>query len=154
MISAQQHTGRRLLQLGVLLFLVGLLVGFAVPHLANPRMGLASHLEGVMNGLFLIAMGLLWPQLALSPRQQRATFILAMFGTFANVLVTFLAAAWGAGSMMPIAGQGRVGTPVQEVIIKALLGSLALAMISVCILLLLGLRAGDTTSATRASGGS
>ena len=39
-----------LLQLGILLFLIGLLTGFVIPKLANPRMGLASHLEGVLNG--------------------------------------------------------------------------------------------------------
>ena len=58
--------GDRLLRLGVLLFLLGLLTGFAIPALANPRMGLTSHLEGLMNGMFL-SLGLLWPRLALSP---------------------------------------------------------------------------------------
>ena len=38
--------GDRLLRLGVLLFLLGLLTGFAIPALTNPRMGLTSHLEG------------------------------------------------------------------------------------------------------------
>lgn len=51
-------TGRRLLQAGILLFLLGLLTGFLVPFTANPRMGLSSHLEGVMNGMFLVGLGL------------------------------------------------------------------------------------------------
>jgi hypothetical protein len=35
---------------GLLLFLLGLLVGLAAPVLANPRMGVSSHIEGVLNG--------------------------------------------------------------------------------------------------------
>ena len=62
--ATQAQTGRRLLQLGIILFLLGLLTGLAVPALANPRMGLASHLGGVMNGLVLVALGLMWPRLA------------------------------------------------------------------------------------------
>jgi len=48
----------RLLQFGYGLFLLGLLTGLGIPLLANPRMGLSSHLEGVMNGIFLIGLGL------------------------------------------------------------------------------------------------
>ena len=33
------------------------LTGFIIPLTANPRAGLASHLEGVMNGTFLLALG-------------------------------------------------------------------------------------------------
>lgn len=137
---AQDRTAHRLLQLGVLLFLLGLCAGFAVPALANPRMGLASHLEGVMNGLFLIVLGLLWPKLVLSARLQAATFWLAVYGTFANLAATLLAATWAAGEMMPIAAQGQTGSPAQESLIRVLLVSLALAMVAVCVLVLAGLR--------------
>lgn len=84
----QNQTGHRLLQLGVALFLLGLLTGLAVPGLANPRMALASHLEGLMNGLFLIALGLMWPRVALSARLASVTFWLACYGTFANWAAT------------------------------------------------------------------
>ena len=139
---SQERTGRRLLQLGVLLFLLGLLVGFAVPSLANQRMGLSSHLEGVMNGIFLMAVGSIWPKLVLSDRLLKATFWLALDGTFANLAATFLAAAWGAGAMMPISGQGHIGTPAQEGVIRLMLVSLSLAMVWACALLLAGLRGG------------
>lgn len=139
-MASQERTGHRLLQLGTLLFLAGLLVGFVVPYLANPRMGLASHLEGLMNGIFLIVTGLLWPRLRLSERLLQATFWLALYGTFANLTATLLAAAWGAGVMMPLAGQGMVGSSGQEAVIRALLISLSLAMVAVCLILLAGLR--------------
>jgi len=138
--ASQERTGRRLLQVGVVLFLLGLLAGFAIPSLANPRMGLASHLEGVMNGTFVIAVGLMWSKLVLSERLLRAAFWLIVYGTLANWTATFLAAAWGAGAMMPIAAQGHGGTAGQEGVIRVMLISLALAMVSVCVLLLVGLR--------------
>lgn len=42
-----------LFTLGLVLFLLGLFTGFAVPALKNPRMALSSHLEAVLNGMFL-----------------------------------------------------------------------------------------------------
>lgn len=44
-----EGTDRRLMWHGTLLFLLGLFTGFAEPHFVNIRMGLAAHLEGVMN---------------------------------------------------------------------------------------------------------
>ena len=141
MPASQSATAHRLLQLGVLLFLIGLVVGLTLPVLANPRMGLASHMEGVMNGLFLIALGLVWPKLTSSPGMQRLTFLLAVYGTFANLVATFLSAAWGAGApMMPIAAGGHEGSSVQESVIRVMLVSLALADIAACVLVLVGLR--------------
>src|ERR1700759_5661765 len=54
-----------LFKLGLVLFVIGLLTGFAIPALKNPRMGLTSHLEGVLNGMFLALLGLLWPHVHL-----------------------------------------------------------------------------------------
>ena len=132
--------GQRFLQWGMVLFLLGLLTGFAMPLLDNPRMGLASHLEGILNGLFLIAVGLFWQRVRLPRRAARATFWLALYGTFANWLATLLAAYWGAGHMMPQAGAGRAGTALQEAVISNLLVSLSVAMIIVCGFILYGLR--------------
>lgn len=132
---------RRLLQLGVLLFIFGLLTGLAVPMTANPRMALSSHLEALMNGMFLIGLGLLWPRLTLSTAAQRAAFWLAVYAAFANWLAVLLAAVWGAGSqMMPLAAQGRAGSMTQENTINVLLVSLGAAMIIACVIVLAGLR--------------
>lgn len=131
---------RVLLQLGVLLFLLGLFTGFAVPMFVMPRMGLASHLEGLLNGLLLIALGMMWPRLQLGPRVQALTFWLAVYGAFANWFATLLSAATGAGAMMPIAAAGRSGGAVAEAIVGFLLISLSLAMVAACVLLVWGLR--------------
>ncbi|HEY8686491.1 MAG TPA: hydrogenase [Chloroflexota bacterium] len=131
-----------LLQLGVLLFLIGLLTGLVIPRFANPRMALASHLEGVLNGIFLMVLGLLWHRLNLPNGWLVLTFWLAVYGSFANWLTTLLAAYWGAGKLMPIAAMGRQGSSTQEGAIRFLLTSLSLAMIAVCVLVIVGLRLG------------
>lgn len=135
-----ENAGQWLLRLGMGLFLLGLLTGFAIPLLENPRMGLASHLEGVLNGLFLLGLGLLWPRLTLSRGAARATLGLAAYGTVANWAATLLAAFWGAGVTMPLAGGGMQGSGTQEALLAALLLSLSFAMIAVCLLVLWGLR--------------
>ena len=135
-----RQTGRRLLQLGLFLFLMGLLTGFMMPFFANTRMGLTSHLEGVLNGMFLIGLGLYWHRLAFGARMRKFMLALALYGTFANWLATLLAAFWGAGSMMHIASAGFAGTPGQEFLISFMLYSLSFCMIGLTILLIYGLR--------------
>ncbi|BBX74409.1 hypothetical protein MSHI_23150 [Mycobacterium shinjukuense] len=54
-----------LFTLGLVLFRLGLLTGCIVPALQNPRMALSSHLEAVLNGMFLVLPGLLWSHISL-----------------------------------------------------------------------------------------
>ena len=74
-----QEANRRLMFHGMCLFLLGLLTGFAEQHFANIRMGLAAHLEGVMNGTFLVALGAIWPRIRADA--SRALPSLALMGT-------------------------------------------------------------------------
>jgi hypothetical protein len=53
-----QRLGRRLLRYGIVLFLLGLTTRRLVQYVPLPRMGLSSHLQGVMNGTFLVVLGL------------------------------------------------------------------------------------------------
>jgi len=127
-----------LLFLGVLLFLLGLLIGLFIPLMANSRMGLTAHLEGVMNGMFLVILGLIWHRIVINDKWLSYTFWLTLYGSFANFVAVSIAAMTGAGKMMPIAG-GKEGTPIVEGLISFLLISLALAMIFVCVVVLTGL---------------
>lgn len=131
---------RSLIKAGITLFLLGLLAGFAMPLYQVPRLGLASHLEGVLNGLFLVALGVIWSRLTLSRTLGSLNFYCAMYGTFANWLATLLSAMWGAAKMMPLAGGGAVGTPPQELVVSGLLVTLSVAMVLVCVVTLIGLR--------------
>ena len=132
---------RRLLILGASLFLLGLLTGFIPGALANPRMGLASHLEGVMNGTFLIALGAAWGHVHLGPRAEQIAFWSLAFGTTANWVTTLLAAVWGTGRMTPLAAAGLKGLPWQETVVSAGLIALSVAMLVGTALVLFGLLA-------------
>ena len=58
----------KLLLFGILLFLLGLIVGFFIPVMTSSRLGVSAHLEGTMNGMFLMILGLLWHKLYLSEK--------------------------------------------------------------------------------------
>ncbi|OBH89105.1 hydrogenase [Mycobacterium sp. E2733] len=119
-----------LFTLGLVLFLIGLLTGFAVPALKNPRMALSSHLEAVLNGMFLVLLGLLWPHLHL-PNAWGVTAVgLIVYAGYANWLATLLAAAWGAGRRLaPIAAADHEASVAKERTVSFLLVSLGLAIV-------------------------
>ncbi|MBV8253127.1 MAG: hypothetical protein JO154_11010 [Chitinophaga sp.] len=106
--------------------------------MTNARMALSAHLEGVMNGIFLMVLGLIWDRVILPIKWLKVAFGLVLFGTFANLAAVLLAAITGFGKMMPLAG-GTAGTPLMDGIISCLLISLSLAMLAVCMIILIGL---------------
>ncbi len=125
---------------GLALFLLGLLTGFIVPKMKNPRMGLASHMEAHMNGIFLIVLGLLWPYVELSQFWEGIAVGLLVYGAWANWFATLLAGLWGAGGrMMPLAAPDRVGSSIKEGLIKVLLISLSLADVVGVVVVLWGI---------------
>jgi hydroxylaminobenzene mutase len=129
----------RLMQLGALLFLLGLVSGLFTGAMANPRMGLSAHMEGVINGIFLIALGAIWGRVHLGRIAEGVAFWAFVFGTATNWLVTLLAALWGTGRMTPIAAPGLEGAEWQETIVNAGLTALTLAMLTAGALLVIGL---------------
>ena len=129
----------RLLQLGALLFLLGLLSGLVTGLMDNPRMGLSAHMQGLTNGTFLLAAGAVWDRVNLGPRAKAAAFWALAFGTSVNWLMTQLAALWGTGQMTPIVGAGHEGAAWQEMVVSTGLLALTLAMLAGAGLLLAGL---------------
>ena len=83
---------RKLIWHGMFLFLLGLLTGFVETKFANPRMGLAAHLEGVMNGTFLIALGAIWTEMQESSVIEPIAFWTTLYGTYMNWAITTFAA--------------------------------------------------------------
>ena len=136
-IDTQTKQADKLIFLGLLLFLLGLTVGLFVHNTTNPRMALSAHLEGVMNGMFLMILGLIWKRLVLSKTFLIVSYWLVVYGTFANLTAVIIAAITGFGRMMPIAG-GKEGSGIAEGLISFLLVSLALSMLTVCIIVLTG----------------
>jgi len=132
-------TARRLAMHGALLFLLGLATGFVAPVLENPRMGLSAHLEGLMNGIFLLALSAVWGRVRLSPRRGAAAFWLLLYGTYVNWASVLLGAATGASRLMPIAGAGHTGAPWAEALVGFGLLSISLAMVAGVALVVSGL---------------
>ena len=132
-----------LLFLGFLLFLLGLITGLVVPAFANPRLGVSSHIEGVLNGIFLIVLALVWHKLALSAGALKTTYWLALYGTFANWFAMLVAAGFNAGKMMGAMAGGQEGPPAAEAVVAFLLITLSVAMVIISVLVLVGLRNGS-----------
>jgi (hydroxyamino)benzene mutase len=119
-----------LFTLGLVLFLLGLLTGVAVPALKNPRMALSSHLEAVLNGMFLVLLGLLWPHIHLPNAWGVTAVVLIVYSAYANWLAALLAAAWGAGrKLAPIAAADHVASAGKEGLVSFLLVSLSLSIV-------------------------
>jgi hydroxylaminobenzene mutase len=126
---------------GMFLFLLGLFTGFAETHFSNPRMGLAAHLEGVMNGTFLLALGAIWGDVKLSAAAKSIAYWTALYGTYANWAVTTLAAVLGTAALSPITSAGHSGQPWQERLVLAGFMSVGVVIVASSLLVLWGLRA-------------
>ena len=131
---------RRLLWHGMALFLIGLFTGLAQQHFANNRMALAAHLEGVMNGTFLLAVGSIWSEVRLSSRASAVAYWTLLGGTYGNWAVTTIAAILGTAALSPITGAGHGAAQWQEVLVTVGFVMIGLAIILASALLLWGLR--------------
>jgi hydroxylaminobenzene mutase len=126
---------------GLALFFLGLLNGFAIPSLKSPRLGLTAHLTGVQSGTFLIAVGLMWDHI---PIWRFWSIPLASGVASSTVAVWFallLAAAFGAGQGLPIAGQGVTTTARRQRAVTILvgIGSLGLTLTVAVVLISMAL---------------
>jgi hydroxylaminobenzene mutase len=131
---------RKLKMLGMLLFLLGLLTGFVTMSLKNPRMGLAAHLEGVMNGTFLVIAGFVWTELRLFNPLKKIALWALIYGTFFNWIFTLVAAILGTSKMTPITGKGFAGTLLHENLVTAGFISVGVAMVFSVAVFTFGLR--------------
>lgn len=136
----QMETRRQLLRHGMALFFLGLLTGLVEPQFTNVRMALAAHLEGVMNGTFLLALGAIWNEVDLAPRAKRAAYWAVLGGTYGNWAVTTLAAILGTAALSPITGVGHGAPAWQELAVTVGFVATGVAIIAACPLVLWGLR--------------
>jgi (hydroxyamino)benzene mutase len=133
--------GQRLLQVGIALILFASLEGFAIPYLAAPRLGLSVHTLSALQGVLLLALGLVWPRLNLGATTLRIAFWLLNYSAFAILAAYVMASAWGAGSeTMRLAAGAAHGTAFQEAVIKGVAYSSAPTGLTSFVLILWGLR--------------
>jgi (hydroxyamino)benzene mutase len=131
---------RRLMWHGMLLFLLGLITGLLEHRFTNVRMGLSAHLEGVMNGILLLALGAAWNEVRLPHPVKVTAYWTALYVTYVNWLVTSIAAAFGTATNSPITSAGHSGQPWQESFVAIGFLTVAIAIIATSILVLWGLR--------------
>jgi (hydroxyamino)benzene mutase len=134
-----------LLFAGFLLFLLGLITGLIVPVFASPRLAVSGHIEGVLNGIFLIVLGLVWHKLALSGGALKTTYWLVLYGTFANWFAMLFAAVTKAGKMLGVMAGGTEGPAAAEAVVSFLLITLSVAMVIISVMVLVGLKRGTQT---------
>jgi (hydroxyamino)benzene mutase len=147
MVSRQGH---RLLQIGVALFLFSSVEGFMIPYFPEPRLGLSVHTLSALQGVILLALGLLWPRLNLGATASRIACWFFIYSTFATLVPYVLAAAWGAGnSTIPLAAGTARGTAVEETVIRVVLYSAAPTVLISLALILWGLRVVTSQSPNR-----
>jgi len=131
---------RFLLQSGFVLFTLALLTGLAVPAFANPRMAVAAHLTGVLNALVVIALGLAWDFLTLSPVQAKLTRAAFLYSAYASWGTSCLAAAWGTSRLTPLAGAGHTAASWQETVVQGLQVSIVTVILAGAVLVVYALR--------------
>jgi (hydroxyamino)benzene mutase len=140
-----EDSRRRLIWHGMFLFLLGLLTGFVEQKFVNPRMGLAAHLEGVMNGTFLLALGAIWAEVRLAPRLKFVGYWSALYGAYANWAATTLGAAFGVAALSPITSAGHNALPWQEGLVTVMFMSIGIATVGSSLIVLWGLRRAATS---------
>jgi len=139
--------GHRLLQVGSALLLYSFFEGFAIPSLGSPRIGLSVHTVSALQSVLFLALGLVWPRLALAPASARLAFWLLIYSSVAILVAYTIAAVWGVGNetitLMGELPHGLVrGTPFQEGLIKVIAYSSGFGLISF-VLIFWGLRVDD-----------
>jgi hydroxylaminobenzene mutase len=131
----------RLVLLGLSLFLISLIIGMAIPRFAVPRLALSAHLIGLLQGIFLIVIGMLWPRLSFGPIAAGFAFWLLVYGCLAAWAANLLAAVLGAGTtIVPMAAGGAHGSATEELTVMLILRSGGVALIAALALLVWGAR--------------
>jgi hydroxylaminobenzene mutase len=100
---------RTLILHGFILILLSLLGAFFIPAMALPRLGLSAHTIGMIAGVLLIAVGSIWPALALAPRLRAALVVAWCAAGYLNWLGCMVGAVSGAGRATPISSGGVTG---------------------------------------------
>jgi hydroxylaminobenzene mutase len=137
-LARQAH---RLIQIGVALFLVTSLQGFTVQYFTVPNLGRSVHTLMGFTGLMLLALGLAWPKLKLTPRPSWVTFWFLIYSALATIAGFVIAGLLGAGSsIIPIAAAGARGSDAQELLIQLVMYPAAPTGIVSFALILWGLR--------------
>ena len=122
---------------GVVLFLLGLLGGAAIPFLRSPRIGLSAHVTALQAGVALVAFAWLGTRVLLPDAWAAPIAHTLWISFYAIWLGLLLGGVWGTGRTLPLAGAGLAAAPWQERSAQVLIGGGSLG----CTVAVLGLLA-------------
>jgi hydroxylaminobenzene mutase len=131
---------RRVLWHGTMLVLLALATGGFLQSFANPRLALAAHVGGLMNGTLVMVVGAVWSELGLSSGLARGLFWSLVYSGYANWLGLVLAAGFGTALTTPLLGDGQAAAPWQEGFVAFCLVSGAVVTLAAFGIVLAGLR--------------
>lgn len=131
---------RGLIRHGFVVMLLGLVGGFFIPAMEIPRLGVSAHTIGILSGVLLIALGIMWREFALSRRQLGVLHWSWLYSSYVNWLGCLVGAVTGAGRVTPVASAGATGPPAAEAAVAVMLGSVGLVSLVAVGLALWGLR--------------
>ena len=128
---------------GLLLFAIGLLLGFGIPLFRNTRMALSAHLTAAQTGPALIAIALFWQNCAVPADWEDPLALALGASSFGLVFGIALAALTGASNALPIAGKGYGASVLAERLVTVLVAGSSVIMMAaiacLCWFALLGL---------------
>lgn len=123
---------------GLWLFLIGLVIGGAIPRFTSPRLALSAHLTAVQSGTALLAIGGVWPELTKGIAYAELLGHALWVAVWMLCAGLTLAAIWGANRVLPIAGAGHGTTILRErvtaVVILAASGSLLVVFLALSVM--------------------
>ncbi|MGH7997889.1 MAG: hypothetical protein ACREPR_00245 [Brasilonema sp.] len=139
-----KHT---LLWHGIFICLLGFVAGLFLPLYANPRTGLATHLLGITQGVFLAVIGLSYPQLKLPLWVARANVWMLLISAYVGLIAEFLAAVFGLSRMFLITAMGLPeGIPWLETSTEIAIKGISSFILLSCLIVLFGLRKTKSSS--------
>ena len=127
--------GRKLIIIGVLLFLIGLIQGAFIPNFNNSRMALSAHLAAVQSGMAMVIFGLIWGMVNLKDGLLKIAYYTNILGMFLVWFAISLASIFGASRALPIAGQGFSASKIAETGVEIIVVTGSVSMVvSVCLI--------------------
>lgn len=137
---------RGMIKHGFILILIALVSGLLVGAMPIPRLGLSAHTIAIVSGVLLIAVGAIWSQFSLSPKNTKLMYWAWLYSSYTNWLACIVGALFGAGKVTPLASSGAIGSQAAEAVVAALFGTVALASFIAVGLSLWGLRSFENSA--------
>ncbi len=141
---------RQILMHGMMLVLIGLVWGFAVPATPYPRLALGAHIQFVTNGMLFMVLGILL--LAIPHRvglKSIWVMVIAAWLTWAMALSEVGNSWWGTTRTLPLVARqagAAGGEPWQELVVTLTHFAAGVGLIIAWVLLVIGFLKRDAST--------